>query len=189
MDRVYDRVVRRFCRRRVRASHSTSNEIEREVRRKANAFDFLSVFAASNGHGIAIETNNVAARTSTMLKWTCYAALSKNRASRPTSLDEREKRTDCGNASSRYLRIEKGCSCRSEDVEILRESSTKKSLGVRNIFESRSFVWESIARLQLAIASNRGPESLSHRTRPSFGSPVDRTLVARLFAMVTRDIV
>ncbi|XP_024225706.1 rhophilin-2 isoform X1 [Bombus impatiens] len=64
-----------------------------------------------------------------MLKWTCYAALSKNRASRPTSLDEREKRTDCGNASSRYLRIGKGCSCRSEDVEILRESSTKKSLG------------------------------------------------------------
>ncbi|XP_043528415.1 rhophilin-2 isoform X1 [Frieseomelitta varia] len=66
-----------------------------------------------------------------MLKWTCYAALSKNCGSqRPTSSDEREKRSDdCGNASSRYLRIEKSCSCRSENVEILRESSTRKCLG------------------------------------------------------------
>ena len=102
-------------------------------------------FTIANWHGIVIETNNVAAKASTMLKWTCYAALSKNCASqRPASLDEREKRTGCGNASSRYFRIENSCSCRLENVEILRESSTKKCLGVRNIFESFVLLFRSI---------------------------------------------
>ena len=83
----------------------------------------------------------MAARASAMLKWTCYAALSKNCA----SLDEREERTDDrGDAS--YLRIEKSCSCRSEKVEILRESSTRKCPGVREIYSTSLVLLVSVLR-------------------------------------------
>lgn len=100
---------------------------------RASATSSAACGGTQNSVHSNVQANDAVTGTRTMLKWTCYAAPSKNRTPRPASLDEREEKTAGDIASSACSRIGKSSPYRSKNLERERESSPKQIAGVRKV--------------------------------------------------------